>query len=379
MPQAERSLRVVLLGGQSDSLTIYRGPLIRALIAQGHQVLAVAGDPEPAVLRQLEAWGASFQAIPLKRAGRNPWQDLKALVALVMLLRRERPDALLAYQIKPVTFGLMASWLAGTRRRIAMITGLGYAFVEGPGWRRRLARAAATVAYRLSLPLAHKVVFQNNDDREMFDKLGLVPLARSTRVNGSGVDLMRYPPKPANGGAHFLMISRLLRDKGVYEFAEAARRVKATVPDARFTLVGPSDPNPSSVDPADLATWVEEGVLEYAGRQDDVRPYLAASDVFVLPSYREGVPLAALEAMATSRPVIATDVPGCRDAVVTGDTGFTVPARDAEALAAAMLRLVAEPGACEAMGKAGRRRVEALFSAEAVTAEVIAILTPTCG
>lgn len=368
-------MHVVLVGGQSDSLSIYRGPLVRSFVEKGHRLTTVAGGPDPDTIRSLREWGADFRSIPLERAGLNLFQDLRALGALTNLLSELRPDSILAYQFKPIVLSLVAARLARVPRRFAMITGLGYAFVNDRG--RWLPRAIATTAYRAVLPMAERVIFQNEDDLNEFVSSGLAHSERVIRVAGSGVDLSEFSQAPLPPGPPvFLMIARLLRDKGIYEFVEAARAMRRDVPDARFVLVGPRDPNPAAVSPDDLRAWEVEGVIEYRGAVTDVRPSIAESTAVVLPSYyREGVPRSLLEAMAMGRPIITTDMPGCRDAVVHGKNGLMVQPRDPLGLAIAMKALAADPEGAALMGARGRELAVSLFDATAVSNKIVEIVT----
>lgn len=371
-----RPLHILVVGGQSDSLTMLRGSLIRAMIARGHQVTGAAGQPMPHVLETLASWGVAFEAIPMDRAGLNPLRDIGTIAALLRLMRRLEPDVVLGYQAKPLNYAMIAAAAVGVPRRIGLITGLGYAFTEGTEQRRVLTAAVARNLYRLALRLSHGVIFQNEDDRALFRELGL--LGRRTpsmRAYGSGVDLQHFTPTPVpNGPPSFLMIARVLRDKGIYEFVEAARRVKREAPDATFTLAGPFDPNPAAIRPEEVRAWVCEGLLTYLGPLRDVRPAIAAAQVVVLPSYREGVPRTLLEAMAMGRPIVTTDVPGCRDAVEHEVNGLLVPVRDPEALAAAMLRLAQERALRQTFGNRGRVRAQDLFDSRVVSDSVISFV-----
>jgi glycosyltransferase involved in cell wall biosynthesis len=300
-------------------------------------------------------------------------------------MRAVKPDLLFAYMIKPVVYGLIAAKLAGVKRRAAMITGLGYAFTDSPGedivarWKRTAVFVAARGAYALALRFADTVIFQNPDDKAQFAAMGLTRARqRVGLVNGSGVDLAHFAPAPKpDGPISFLMIARLLRDKGVYEYVEAARLVRRSHPEARFVLVGPFDPNPTAVKPAEVGAWVREGAIEYGGAVEDVRPHIAASHVFVLPSYREGCPRTVLEAMAMGRPVITTDVPGCRETVEDGVNGLLVPARDAGALGRALAKLAAESGKRDAMATFGLRLARRRFDRTAVAAMTLETIIRT--
>lgn len=364
---AEVARTIVVVGGFAESLLNFRGALLRSLVERGHRVIACAPAASAGVVDALTAMGVAYRDVPFNRAGLRPDQDLRALGALVALLREIRPDIFLGYTIKPVIYGLLAARLAGVPRRFAMITGLGYAFVNS-GLRGRLVGAVVRRLYRLSLRNADRVFFQNPDDRALFEQLGLVRgTEQAAMINGSGVDVDSFHPEPIpQGPASFLLIARLLRDKGIGEYVEAARIVRARYPRAVFRLAGWIDDNPAAISERELNAWVAEGVIEYLGRLDDVRPAIAASSVYVLPSYREGTPRTVLEAMAMGRPVVTTDAPGCRETVRDGTNGYLVPVRDAAALAQALERFLVEPGLIETMGREGRRMAIANYDVHKV-------------
>ena len=364
---------VMIMGGLAQSLTNFRGPLIQKLLGQGHRVTAVAGNDDDKVRKTLNGWGAEFTSVGLVRAGMNPLADVGTLLNLHQLMTRKRPDVYLGYTIKPVIYGLVAARRAGVPRRIAMITGLGYAFTDGLEWKRAIAHVIARTAYKLSLKMADKVIFQNPDDEEYFLERNLVSSRKQTAlVNGSGVDLDHFTPAAFPGGPiSFLMIARLLRDKGVLEYVEAARMVKRQHPDARFVLAGPLDPNPSAIQEKDVMSWVKEGIIEYRGEVQDVRPEIANCHVYVLPSYREGTPRTVLEAMAMGRPIITTDVPGCRQTIEDGCSGFLVNPRNGKDIAQAMRKYLLNPVLLEKMGKESQQRAGQMYDQLNVTLQIL--------
>ena len=369
-------MRVAVIGGFAPSLVNFRGEMLREMVAAGHSVRAMAPEQDDSVVRQLQEIGVSYARIPLARAGINPLADVATLAALAIELRRFRAEATLMYTAKPVIYGTLAARLAGVGTRCAMVTGIGSAFEYRHGASRFIALVLRAL-YSLALRQADVVFFQNPDDEALFRKLGLLRTnPRVVRINGSGVDLTHFaaaplPPKPP---IIFLMIARLLRDKGVIEYAEAARAIRSEYPDTRFRLLGGLDPNPSAVSERELAGWRTDGVIEYLGTTTDVRPALAACHVFVLPSYAEGTPRSVLEAMAMARPILTTDASGCRETVEHGVNGLLVRPRDAISLAEGMRKMIefaAQPGALEAMGGRSRALAERKFEVHTVNRVIL--------
>ncbi|HEX5079558.1 MAG TPA: glycosyltransferase family 4 protein [Geminicoccaceae bacterium] len=365
--------RIVVIGGYAPALISFRGDLIAAMAAAGHEVIACAPGAHPEVAEALRARGARYLPVEVDRSGTNPLADLASLLSLRRLFRQLRPDLVLAYTAKAVIYGAGAARLAGVPHIFAMITGLGYAFIEGRELKRRILRQMTTRLYRASLAGCEAILFQNRDDLEEFRRTRIVAAGkRLVRVEGSGVDTAHYGFAPAAPEPPtFLLIARLLRDKGIVEYVEAARRLRAEHPQARFRLLGPMDPNPAGLSADMLEGWRREGAIEYLGEAADVRPHLRACMVYVLPSYREGMPRTVLEAMATGRAIVTTDAPGCRETVVEGENGFLVPPRDAGALAAAMRRFIAQPALAVAMGERSRALAEQRFDVHRVNAVML--------
>ncbi len=370
-------MKVVVIGGWAPSLLRFRRPLLQALVARGHKVHALAADGTTEVAEQLSAIGVTFEAVTLARTGLDPRTDLHTLRELVQKLRAQRPDVVITYTIKPVVYGSLASVLARVPRRAALITGLGYAFAdEGASLRRRVVRRIAANLYRAALASCQTVFLQNPDDASDLRRFGALPHDREVHIlRGSGVDLAEYPALPLPTHAvRFLFMGRLLRDKGIYDYVDAARRVRAVDPSISFGVLGGRDTNPESVSAEELAAWEREGVIEYLGTHDDVRPYLADCHVLVLPSYREGTPRSVLEAMSVGRAIITTDVPGCRETIVDGESGLLIPVRNPAALAHAALRMIRGPALLRAMATEARRRVELLYDAHVIAREMVAAM-----
>ncbi|MBT2334940.1 glycosyltransferase family 4 protein [Variovorax paradoxus] len=366
-------MKFLLIASLAESLVNFRGSLIAALQARGLQVHVAAPDlPEASPVRlKLEAAGVVVHEVVMRRTGTNPIADLLTLWRLWRLMRRVQPEYVLGYTIKPVIYGSLAAWLAGVPRRFALVTGLGYAF-QGDGQRNGL-RELVQRLYALAFARVHAVFFQNPDDEALFRRRKLLMLgARTCVVNGSGVDLSAFGMVPLPRGTPcFLLIARLLGDKGVREYAQAARRVRAIHPSVRCLLVGWIDTNPNAIAQHELDAWAADGTLNFLGRLDDVRPAIADCSVYVLPSYREGTPRTVLEAMAMGRAVITTDAPGCRETVMHGDNGFLVPVKSIDALEQAMLKFIEDETLSLRMGQRSRHMAEARYDVHKVNAMML--------
>jgi glycosyltransferase involved in cell wall biosynthesis len=369
-------VRVLVIGGWAPSLIQFRGSLLAAMVARGHEVIATAAGGDEPTRAALSAMGIAFEELQLERAGLDPRADATTVMTLVRRMRALRPDAVIGYTVKPVVWGGIAGRLAGVPRRFALITGFGYAFQGQDQLKRRALALGVRALYREGLRGCDAVFFQNPDDRAEFARMQLLPRGgRVEVVRGSGVDLDHYAPELLPGGAPvFLYIGRLVIEKGILDYVEAARRVRARHPDARFLVVGGIDPNPASATQAQVEQWMLDGAIEWLGEVADVRPVLVRSSVLVLPSYREGTPRAVLEAMSMGRAIITTDVPGCRETIVDGAEGLLVPVRDPAALASACETLFKDPRRVAAMGALGRRRVEALYDARRVADRMLEVM-----
>jgi glycosyltransferase involved in cell wall biosynthesis len=345
----------------------FRGPLLQRLVAEGHEVTACAPDASAAIRRELAALGVTYRHVPIQRAGMNPMRDVGTVRALATLYREVQPDLVLTYTIKPVIYGSLAARVAGVPRVCSIITGLGYSFGTAT-WRQRALNPVVRSLFRFALSHNEVVFFQNPDDLRQFVDAGLASDRQAVLVNGSGVDLEHFRVAPLPEGTPvFLLTTRLLWEKGVGEYVAAARSLKAKYPTARFRLLGPLDPNPAAVSRVQLDAWTTEGVIEYLGSTNDVRPAIADASVFVLPSaYREGTPRSILEAMSMGRPIITTDAPGCRETVRRDENGFLVPMSDWTALADAMERFLRDPERVAPMGARSRAIAEEKYDVHLV-------------
>jgi glycosyltransferase involved in cell wall biosynthesis len=351
--------RIAIAANSSWNVVKLRAGLIRGLQQHGYEPVVIAPvDPEIG-----DELAVEHIPIALNRSSLNPIADIGLLFAYRRALRQISPKALLGFTIKPNIYGCLAARMLGVPA-IANISGLGTAFIKrGP------LTALVSAMYRVSLRRAAVVFFQNPEDLELFVNKRLVRKQQSRLLPGSGVDCDRFTPASLpSGPPKFLLIARLLRDKGVREYVEAARLTRRRHPDAIFQLLGPLDPgNRTAIQPAELEAWVREGAIEYLGVADDVRPFIAAASAVVLPSYREGLPRSLLEGAAMGRPLIAADAPGSRDVVEHGVNGLLCEMRSSAALAEAVEALIARsPHERRAMGLAGRRLIERNFSEKLV-------------
>lgn len=368
-------MKVLIVLNSAWNLLNFRSGLIQSLVAHGHQVVLAAPSDEH--VPALEAFGASFIDLAMRAHGTNPLVELGLLWRFLRLLRVERPDMLLVFTAKPNVYGGLAGRWLGVPV-VNNIAGLGSVFIKG-GWLARV----LTILYRLAFNRAQRVFFQNPDDHLQFVEMGLVRSEQCAVLPGSGVDLKYFQPVPLpslqrseerNGQStndirfRFLLVARLLKDKGVQEFVEAARLLKSRYPLVEFILLGFKDPqNPNAIAEEQLTSWQEKSWVIYWGSSSDVREQMALADCVVLPSYREGTPRTLLEAAAMGRPLVASDVPGCREVVRHGLNGLLCRPRDSQDLADRMQDILQMPTEQLAhMGQASRQLVEEQFDEQRV-------------
>jgi glycosyltransferase involved in cell wall biosynthesis len=346
--------------------------LVRALVHEGFEPVALVPPGEGE--EELKRAGVPVQTLPMSADDTSPLSGFMLVIRYIQAFRRIRPDAFLGFTPKPNIFGSMAATALGIPV-INNVTGLGTAFIHGG-----MLGALVPNLYRVALRRSHRVFFHNEEDRTLFLERGLVIPSRAAVIPGSGVDLERFQASPLPGkgdGLTFLFIGRLLWEKGVGEFVEAARMVKAQVPEARFQILGPADAGKRGAPSVEIGRWESEGAIEYLGTAPDVRPFIEAADCVVLPSYREGMPRVLLEAAAMGRPLIGADVPGCRQIVRPGETGFLAEVRSGASLAEKVIQLARlEPPARAEMGRRARQVVEAEFSEELVSRAYLDALAP---
>lgn len=357
-------MKFLIISSFLPSVLNFRGKLLEAIHQQGYEIHIIVPDLTsfPTEHEKLLNLGYYVHEVSMQRTGTNPRSDLKTLLSIYTLIKKIKPDYVLSYTIKPVIYGTLAAWLAKVPNRYALITGLGYAFqnVETQS-KRSIFQQLVHGLYQQALSRSHKAFFQNPDDLKLFQDLKLLNAQIPTVVvNGSGVNVADFNvlPLPVTADQKikisFLLIARLLIDKGVREYAEAAKIIKHKYPHVEFNLVGWIDENPSAIGQSELDQWIAGNTLKYWGKLSDVRPAIAESSVYVLPSYREGTPRTVLEAMAMGRAIITTDAPGCRETVIPGENGFLVEVKSVSSLVNAMQELINNPALIEQMGQRSR-------------------------
>ncbi|MFC1681957.1 glycosyltransferase family 4 protein [Pseudomonadota bacterium] len=364
------SEKIVLIHNTTKYLNLHYDELLKELMARGANVFVVAPIDEAAP--SLEKLGAQCIDIELSRYGINPFVEARTLYRLYRVLVNLQPDIVFNFTIKPVIYGSIAARFSGKARVYSMITGLGHLFMQGSS-KYALLRVLTRYLYRLALKHNRHVFFQNAEDRALFQAYGLVKEEQGVTLNGTGIDLEKFKPDQTEAATGtFILASRLLWSKGIQEYVEAARDLRQRYPDSDFQLLGGLDDNPSSVTRKDIDDWDNENVINYLGETTDVRPYLKKASVLVLPTkYREGLPRSILEAMALGKAVIATDVPGCRDAVEEGENGFLVRVGSVESLRNTMERFLTNPELAVRMGQASRRLAETKYSVKDVNERIL--------
>ena len=355
-----------------DSIINFRGALIDDLIARGLKVSVAAPKMEKnsKVYKELCKKGVNIYEIPLHRKSMNPFMDIYLLLILIRLIKKIRPKYVLSYTIKPVIYGSIASRYAGVPNVYCLITGLGNIFIKQNNIKYRLLKSIAINMYSIALSKVNKVFFQNSDDQALFGKLGVISTySNSIVVNGSGVDTLSSLPTAFPEKITFLLIARLLKSKGINEYANAASIIKKKYPYVKFQLVGWLDGNSDSISKHELNGWIRSGTIEYLGVIEDIKTVISNCSVYVLPSfYGEGTPRTVLEAMSMGRPIITSDVPGCRQTTISGENGLLVPPKSVDKLVEAMSFFITNPESILMMGIASRRVAEKKYDVRKVNA-----------
>ncbi|MBD3614990.1 MAG: glycosyltransferase family 4 protein [Gracilimonas sp.] len=369
-------MKILVLSSLSKSLINFRGPLIQSFVDKGHEVIAAGPDYNAYVNDVLSRMGVQYEIYHLQRTGTNLLSDIKSYNSLKKLINKVQPDLVLSYTIKPVIYGSYAAKRLKVPKIYSMITGLGNAFNNTTSLKSSYLSCITEFLYKASLKNTDGVIFQNPDDRDVFVEKDIIQKGKAFRIYGSGVDIDEFAfSEPVFNPVTFLFIGRLLKEKGINDFIEAARIIRKKYSDTRFLVVGGLDNNPTSYSISDFKEFHDSGLIEFIGRVKDVKPYIKQSSIFVLPSYYgEGTPRTGLEAMSMGRPLIMTDSVGCRETVKDGLNGFLVPIKNPNKIAQAMEKFIIDPNLITHMSKESRRFAEEVYDVSKVNKEICKIL-----
>lgn len=372
MDRKEIRIKIILVANTSWYLFNFRSPLIKELIFRGYRVTALS--PSDSYATRFKKYGVKHIDFKITRSGINPLEDVLLILKFVNIYKRHKPDVVQHFTIKPVIYGSIAARIAGIKYIYNMIPGLGYVFT-GESFKKFWVRKIAQLLYRRSLSFSQHIYFQNNEDRNYFIKHRIVDLKKTSVVPGTGVDIDLFSPRRSykENGVTFIVAARMLWDKGIKEFVEAAYNLRKKYDNVHFWLLGPVDlENPRGIAPEQLRAWSNDGVVKYHGMTDNVKSYLEKADVIVLPSfYREGIPLSLLEGAAMGMPIITTDFIGCREVVENGVNGLLIPIKNSEALAAAMEKFILNPSLMSRMGVQSRKMAIAKFDSKKVVQNIL--------
>lgn len=367
-------MRILVLSSHTPSLFWFRMDMMKVLQDTGAEVTAVGNEPVGKWNDKFSSYGIKYLSIPVSRNGLNVFGDIKTFQALKNIIRLERPDKIFTYQAKTIVYGIFASHFVNTSiLNYPLVAGLGSIF-RGTSFRTNIVRSILSLQYKLAFKYSTKVIFQNSDDKKELLRRGLLKESQTEMINGSGVSLEKFIVQPLPDKKAILFIGRLIRDKGVGEYLELAKRIKKYYPEVRCLLVGPYDSNPSAIKPDDLQPLIDANIIEYFGEQSDVRPYINDCTVYVLPSYHEGTPKTVLEAMATGRPIVTTDAPGCRETVIDGVNGFLVPVQNIDELEKAVIKILNDTEVAKLFGRNSRKIAEDKYDVNKVNASILKIM-----
>ena len=374
-------MKIIMIGTVAASFLGFRSDLIRFLIEKEHSVYAFTSEYSSDELKKIEALGAIPVTYELSRGGLNPLADIKATYLLSKKIKQIAPDLVFSYFAKPVMFGTLAARIAKVPRVIGMLEGLGYTFTdqpEGLSKKVQLIKDIQVFLYKIALPRLDKLIFLNADDRQDLVEKYSIAVKEIGVLGGIGLNLNEYAYHPISNielPIKFLFIGRLLKEKGIHDFVKAAKTVKGIYPDTQFTILGSIDySNLGALQQSELDDLIASKAINYHGHVNDVKDWIVDSHVFVLPSYREGVPRSTQEAMAIGRPVITTDVPGCRETVVDGVNGFLVQKWQPHALAEKMLYFIEHPEQIEKMGYESYKIAKDRFDANKVNQRLLKLM-----
>ncbi len=364
-------MKILILGTVPNDLLNFRADLIKDIIKKDHEVIASSSPLDSKSFIHVSQLGITYEPINLIRHSLNLIGDIRTLINLSSLFKKQNPHLVLAHGIKLVIWGGISARIRNVPF-YALITGLGFAF-QGKSLKRKMLTSLASFLYRIALKDSKAVIFQNKDNRNLFIEKGIVPKHKTFIVNGSGVDIKKYSfKKLPKSDVSFLLVSRLLGEKGLREYAAAAKIVKEKFPEVKFDIVGAEDASLDAIPLEEIISW--SNYVNYNGSTSDVRPFIEKCHVYVLPSYHEGLPRSSLEAMSMGRPVLTTNASGCKETVNEGVNGFMVPIGSIKKLADRMIWFIDNKHQIQSMGKASREIVENKFDVRKVNEEMLKIL-----
>lgn len=375
-------MKIVIIGTVASSFYGFRADLIKSLVAFHHEVYAFTSEYQKDDLPKIEALGAVVVPYDLNRGGLNPLTDIKSTFVMARQIKDLEPDIVFSYFSKPVIFGTLAAKVAKVPKIIGMLEGLGYTFTQQPkglGQKVKVVKAIQVALYKIALPQLDDFIVLNPDDLKDLVKKYSINIRRTHILGGIGLNLEKYPYQSLpsiHSPINFIFIARLIKEKGIHDFIAAAKLVKQKYPESTFTVLGAIDTaNPGGLSQSQLNELVEADIINYPGQVNNVPEWIAQSHVFVLPSYyREGVPRSTQEAMAIGRPVITTDVPGCRETVINGVNGFLVEKWNPEDLAKKMIYFIENPEQIEKMGLESYKIAQEKFDAHKVNTRLLKIM-----
>lgn len=362
-------MKVALFAGHSKAILQFHTELITEIISRGHEVVCIG--PELEFKEQFQKIGAEFIHIHFNRHSINPLSGISIIKTLSKVLKENKIDIYYGFTAVPSVYGVISAKKAGIKNIYMGITGAGKIVQSRKGMFNKFIRIALSVMYKNSIKKCRKVFFLNDDNINYFVKHKLISKDKCVKTGGSGVNLTRFQPRPVPENDSFLFIGALLKFKGICEYMEAARLVRKEYPNSEFHIVGEIDKRVSAITQEELDEYVNDGSVICHGYQNDVKPFLNDCRYFVLPSYSEGIPTCVIEAMATGRPIITTDAPGCNETVIDGKNGFLVPVKNVEKLKEKMIYMIEHPNEIEKMAKYSRRLVEERFDVEIVNSIMI--------
>lgn len=374
-------MKFVLISNNLTTVKNFRTDLLLEISKKGYEIYVLAPDLDLFLAEKeyLEVKGFILKEIQLQRTGTNPIADLKTIRDIYHNLAVIKPDAVLSYTIKPLIYGTISAYFAGISQRFTLVSGLGFAFQEHEN-NISFVKKIINTLYKIALKLSTKVFFQNKDDRDLLKNIGILnEKTPNIIVNGSGVNTDYFYQAPLNINPNdqmtykisFLMVARLLKDKGIYEYFEAAKIVKQAFPDVEFNLVGWIDENPAAISKQELEEITSSNIINYWGKLSDVRPAIESTNIFVLPSYREGVPRSVLEAMSMGRAIITTNAPGCKETVINGQNGFLVDVGSVDDLVKKMFQFINQNNIIGIMGQNSRKLVLDKYDVDKVNQHMI--------